>query len=83
MWCDCLIAFNFFLYAYDLFSGLHFKVKMKVNSDRSHKDKKAAIQKTDSDLVHDQLHGGIILQLCHKTLSSLRRTGKSCPFIDH
>lgn len=33
----------FFLYAYDLFCSLHFKVKMKVNSDWSHKDKEAVI----------------------------------------
>lgn len=34
---------NFFLYAYDLFCSLHFKVKMKVNSDWSLKDKEAVI----------------------------------------
>lgn len=71
MWCDYLITFNFFLYAYDLFWSLHFKVKMKVNSDWSHEDKKVAIQRADSDLVHGQLHRGVILQLSHKTLCLL------------
>lgn len=68
----------FFLYAYDLFFSLHFKVKMKFNSDWSQEDKKAAFyQRNDSDLVYDQLHRGIIFQLSHKTLSSPGRTGKS------
>lgn len=82
MWCDCLIVFKFFLYVYDLFCSLHFKVKMKVNSDWSHEDKKTVIQRTDSDLVHYQLHRGIIFQLFHMTLSSPRRTVKSWGPID-
>lgn len=76
MWRECDVTawlpLIFFLYAYDLFCSLHFKVKMKVNLDWSQEDKKAAIQRTDSDLVHDQLHRGIILQLFHKTLCLLQ-----------
>lgn len=74
MWCDCLITFNLFfsLYTYDVSCSLHFKVKMKVSLDWSHKDKKAAIQRTDSDFVHDQLQRDIILQLSHKTLCLLQ-----------